>query len=96
MSCLSCLHFCASTHEDCVWQTIQEPFPTSDENGIAWTLRDLLLWLLPDVFADCSEEGMDDRISIQGIQPPLTTPVQWLARHMAHPDNFVHLVLHLA
>lgn len=28
-----------------------------------------------------------------GIRVPLETPVRWLARTLAYPDNFVHMVL---
>jgi len=30
---------------------------------------------------------------IQGVCPPTSTPVSWLARHLAHPDNFVHIAV---
>jgi len=30
-------------------------------------------------------------ITIQGIEPPLETPVQWLSEHFSHPDNFLHI-----
>jgi len=30
---------------------------------------------------------------IQGVRPPLSTPVLWLARHLAHPDNFVYIAV---
>lgn len=30
---------------------------------------------------------------IQGIQPSPDTPLQWLARHLAYPDNFLHVAV---
>lgn len=32
---------------------------------------------------------------VQGIQAPLDTPLQWLAAHLAHPDNFCHIIVRL-
>eukprot|EP00730_Choanoeca_flexa_P019119 TRINITY_DN9331_c0_g1_i1.p1 TRINITY_DN9331_c0_g1~~TRINITY_DN9331_c0_g1_i1.p1 ORF type:complete len:215 (+),score=25.63 TRINITY_DN9331_c0_g1_i1:35-679(+) len=74
-------------------ETIQEPFPTSDDDGVAWTLRDLLIWLLPDVFVGTAPTGIDERVLIHGVSPPLDTPVQWLAQHLPYPDSFVHMIL---
>lgn len=33
------------------------------------------------------------KIIIQGIEPPLETPVQWLSEHLSHPDNFLHICM---
>ena len=32
-------------------------------------------------------------VFIQGVQPPLETPMQWLSEHMSHPDNFLYVIL---
>ncbi|CAL4188685.1 unnamed protein product, partial [Meganyctiphanes norvegica] len=58
--------------------------PVSDD-GHKLTLTDLL----KEVF---SEESIEkDRIIIQGIEPPMDTPLQWLSEHLSHPDNFLHI-----
>ncbi|XP_078001380.1 autophagy protein 5-like [Glandiceps talaboti] len=31
------------------------------------------------------------KICIQGIEPPLDTPIQWLSEHLSHPDNFLYI-----
>ena len=33
------------------------------------------------------------RCLVQGIEPDRTTPLLWLSRHLAHPDNFLHIVI---
>ena len=37
--------------------------------------------------------GNQWRIVVQGIEPPLETPVQWLSEHLSHPDNFLHICM---
>lgn len=32
-------------------------------------------------------------ILIQGIRPPLNTPIQWLSEHLSYPDNFLQYLL---
>ena len=32
-------------------------------------------------------------VLVHGVEPPLDTPLQWLATHMSHADNFCHIVL---
>eukprot|EP00112_Aurelia_sp_Birch-Aquarium-sp1_P023470 Seg700.13 transcript_id=Seg700.13/GoldUCD/mRNA.D3Y31 product="Autophagy protein 5" protein_id=Seg700.13/GoldUCD/D3Y31 len=33
------------------------------------------------------------RLIIQGVEPPLETPAQWLSEHLSHPDNFLHICM---
>ena len=71
-------------------EVIQEPFAILDHEGVCWTLGDLLLYLFQQSFRDG-----ESRAIIHGIQPPLDTPLQWLALHLAHADNFCHIVVEL-
>ncbi|XP_054153762.1 autophagy protein 5-like [Oppia nitens] len=32
------------------------------------------------------------RLVVQGVEPPPETPMTWLGRHLAHCDNFVHVI----
>lgn len=88
-------------------ETIQEPFSVLDGEGVAWTLSDLLVWLFEDAETDSTdEEGTgsstdiqqrgdrySNAVTISGICVPMDTPLQWLAEHLAHPDQFVHIIL---
>ena len=79
-------------------QVTQEPFKTTDDDGNAWTLGDLLVWLFGEAFLQkpgASEEEADARVLVHGISPPLSTPLQWMAEHMCHPDHFVHIIVTL-
>lgn len=40
-----------------------------------------------------SEVKLNFRYLVQGISPPLVTPVQWLSEHLSHPDNFLHICI---
>lgn len=71
-------------------EVVQEPFPILDKEGVCWTLGDLMQYLFGERYvADRS------RVLIHGISPPSDTPLQWLARHLCHADNFCHLVVEL-
>lgn len=38
--------------------------------------------------------GLEDRVLLtQGVTPSPDTPLQWLARHLAYPDNFLHVAV---
>ncbi|EDQ88108.1 uncharacterized protein MONBRDRAFT_37647 [Monosiga brevicollis MX1] len=86
-----------SSNAAVTFETTTEPFPTIDENGVPWCLQDLLTWLLPDQFPPQTKEStgeeLAEQVLIQGIQLPLNTPLQWLAQHMCHADNFVHIIV---
>ena len=30
-------------------------------------------------------------ILVQGVTPPLDTPIQWMSEHLSYPDNFLHI-----
>ena len=33
------------------------------------------------------------RCIIQGTEPDMKTPLLWLSRHLAYPDNFLHIII---
>ena len=35
------------------------------------------------------------RLVVQGVEPDRQVPLQWLARHLAYPDNFLYVVVHI-
>ena len=35
------------------------------------------------------------RLVVQGVEPDKQVPLQWLARHLAYPDNFLYIVVHM-
>eukprot|EP01113_Clastostelium_recurvatum_P035984 TRINITY_DN5072_c0_g2_i1.p1 TRINITY_DN5072_c0_g2~~TRINITY_DN5072_c0_g2_i1.p1 ORF type:complete len:340 (-),score=101.29 TRINITY_DN5072_c0_g2_i1:94-1113(-) len=37
--------------------------------------------------------GKAPRVIIQGINPPLETPILWLSENMSHPDNFLYIIV---
>ncbi|CAG2172933.1 unnamed protein product [Oppiella nova] len=38
-----------------------------------------------------AEKAAGLRLLVHGIRVPPETPVQWVSRHLAHCDNFVHI-----
>lgn len=53
-----------------------------------------LLSLLPRTTASNSPSSSGFRVAVcQGIAVPRETPLLWLAHHLTHPDNFIHLIL---
>jgi hypothetical protein len=36
------------------------------------------------------------RLLVQGISPPLSTPLWWLATYFSHPDGFLYISLHMS
>ena len=69
-----------------VTQRLFQP-QVSDDNTSARTLKQLLDCALPDLDLSTS------RVLLQGFEPPLDTPVQWLSEHLSYPDNFLHFVV---
>ncbi|KAI1294592.1 Autophagy protein 5 [Halotydeus destructor] len=67
--------------------------PVTKETGDERTLRDLVLELslCPPSNTD---QSLEPRLIIHGIEPPLDTPLQWLSEHLSFPDNFLHLCIH--
>ena len=62
--------------------------------GEQHTLGDLLHEFVPEVFVGGSAVIDNEwRVVIQGIEPPLETPIHWISEHFSHPDNFVYIVV---
>jgi len=62
--------------------------------GEQHTLGDLLREFVPEVFAGGSAVIDNEwRVVIQGIEPPLETPIHWISEHFSHPDNFLYIVI---
>ena len=70
---------------------IQFLFRPISDDGRQNTLEDLLKQALPDM--SFNPEETKYRILIQGIEPALSTSVQWLSEHLSYPDNFLHICL---
>ncbi|KAL6068630.1 autophagy protein 5 [Balamuthia mandrillaris] len=78
----------------------------SGEEPQEQTLWDVLHQMLPELFPLSSkpspsssspqekeEEIKLPKVIIQGILPPLNTPILWLVQHCSHPDNFLYIVV---
>lgn len=68
---------------------IQKLFRPIGENNTLLKLEDLVKEALPEAL----DEQSKYRIIIQGIEPPLETPIQWLSEHFSYPDNFLHICI---
>lgn len=55
------------------------------EEGRRKTLKDLVEEMFPGI------ENVVVRT--HGLIPPMETPLQWMAEHLAYPDNFLHLCI---
>nr|AWV66691.1 autophagy-related protein 5 [Brachionus koreanus] len=64
---------------------IQKLFRPVSETGKRQTLKDLLEFIFGENSSNLK------LILIQGVQPSLDTPVQWLSEHLSYPDNFLHI-----
>lgn len=77
--------------------TTQPLFVPLDDAGRQRTLGDLLRAVFPDRFARLADSaanaGRPPLVLVQGVAPPLDTSVFWLATHLAHPDNFLYVVV---
>ncbi|XP_014667213.1 PREDICTED: autophagy protein 5-like [Priapulus caudatus] len=71
---------------------IQKLFQPLHEDGKPATLKELLEQMLPSVLTPQPNNG-GSRVLIQGIEPPLETPLVWLSEYMSHPDNFLHICI---
>lgn len=56
--------------------------------GVRTTLGAVLAQMLPQQFPAAKSSYL-----IQGITPPLDTPITWLCEHLAHPDNFLYITV---
>ncbi|XP_024530448.1 autophagy protein 5 [Selaginella moellendorffii] len=80
------------------------------EEGLAFTLGDALVKVLPQYFGSSSEDPehsssdsrvdeygpgvqFDGTVKIQGIQPNLDLPFDWVARNLAGQEHFTHVCL---
>ncbi|RNA08579.1 autophagy 5 [Brachionus plicatilis] len=64
---------------------IQKLFQPFSESGKKRTLKDLLEFTFGETISSSK------LILIQGIQPSMDTPIQWLSEHLSYPDNFLHI-----
>lgn len=73
----------------------QEPVPAIDANGEETTLGAFLKTKFPELIKETAVKGnyvaVDCAVVVQGIRPPLNTPLVWLANNLSHPDNFVYI-----
>lgn len=65
---------------------VQKLFRPYTEEGNENTLADLLSTALPYI-----DDVSSLQVMTQGIEPPLETPIIWLAEHLSYPDNFLHI-----
>lgn len=76
---------------------LQKMFKTVSDNAKLLTFGDFVKACIPFVLtdknSDIPEISTQCKILIQGLSPPLTTPMQWMSEHLSHPDNFLHIVL---
>jgi autophagy-related protein 5 len=71
---------------------LTEPFAPFADDGRLRTLGELLSEARPDLFPRQAQPRA--RVMVHGVCPALDTPVLWLSDNCAHPDNFLHLVVH--
>jgi len=71
-------------------QKLVKPFQTEScglgARGDVLTLGGAISILTPDIPQPYS-------VVIQGLEPPLETPIHYLSEHLSYPDNFLHIVL---
>lgn len=74
---------------------IQEPIKPRNDDDTVIVLADLIKQHLPQACQIGSDgsNGSNYRIVVQGVEPPLNTPLQFLSEHFSHPDNFLHIAI---
>ncbi|ESO88917.1 hypothetical protein LOTGIDRAFT_203132 [Lottia gigantea] len=72
---------------------IQKLFKPVSDDGEVQTLRDLLKTFDNDELCFNPDISSEKILLIQGIQPPLETPILWLSEHFSYPDNFLHICI---
>ncbi|XP_035687247.1 autophagy protein 5-like isoform X2 [Branchiostoma floridae] len=72
---------------------IQRLFRPITEEGEQRLLGDLVREVAPQVFNTEEDTSGSWKVVIQGVEPPMETPVQWLSEHFSYPDNFLHICL---
>lgn len=65
----------------------QRQFAPDDSTTLQTAMKDFF----PDSF---SNEQPTMKVVIQGISPPLSTPLQWLSENLSYADNFLHICVH--
>jgi autophagy-related protein 5 len=65
---------------------LTEPGANGAKSTEIATLGDALAQLAP-------EAPQPHKVIIQGLEPPLYTPLHYLSEHLSYPDNFLHVVL---
>jgi len=70
---------------------IQEPISPFEESKER-TLGSILSQVFPEDFPT-GNPSTQLKVIVQGITPPLDTPVIWLTENLSHPDNFVYICL---
>eukprot|EP01118_Nematostelium_gracile_P016337 TRINITY_DN673_c0_g1_i1.p1 TRINITY_DN673_c0_g1~~TRINITY_DN673_c0_g1_i1.p1 ORF type:complete len:268 (-),score=50.20 TRINITY_DN673_c0_g1_i1:153-956(-) len=66
---------------------IQEPVNPFDDKKNPKTLGSVMAELLPNLFPNSNQP----KVVIQGVSPPLNTPITWLLNNFACPDNFLYI-----
>jgi autophagy-related protein 5 len=75
----------------------QDPVPAMDTaTGREMTLGAFLKSKFPELVKETATKDnyvTDCAVIVQGVRPPLNTPLVWLANNLSHPDNFVYISL---
>ena len=61
--------------------------------GKPHTLESMFKLIAPGLVfdADSGERVSEVDVFVQGVSPPLTSPVAWLCENCAHPDDFLYI-----
>ncbi|CAO3681109.1 unnamed protein product [Umbelopsis vinacea] len=75
--------------DDC--PVIQDRISPLKDDGEGLTVQQTIQQLVPDLQLRSSEREI---IALcHGVAIPLETPLIWASRHLAYPDNFLHIAL---
>jgi len=69
---------------------IQPSLNLKGSDGKSHTLATALSTVFPSI--DLSAKS-PITVTVQGIEPPLSTPLQWLNKNMCHADQFLYLCI---
>lgn len=83
---------------------LQKSYKPMTEEEKLTTLGQLLFQFMPECVEESEESIGPDithsfkvsagkTIKVQGVEPPLNTPIQWLSEHLSHADNFLYIVV---
>ncbi|KAG8458216.1 hypothetical protein KFE25_001508 [Diacronema lutheri] len=77
---------------------LQPALSALHDDGHARSLASVLSCALPGEFGGCEAEAEAEAatrtVLIHGVPAPLRAPIDWLCAACAHPDGFLHVVLH--